>query len=175
MADTPNRRAASAAARDFLQAKVDRVGDIAEATRAIDAAVEARTAADRHIIECQRAYSQTRRAAIAAGWTDNQLDQLGWPPEYGPQPQPQRRRRPAPSRLPTQPAAAPETSTADAGAPAAVAAPAGPAQRGSRSASGHPSGTLPDSPVRNEAPGLEAVFDSKCRAGRVSAGPRRLA
>ena len=41
MAETPNRRAASAAARALLQTKVDRVGDLAEAARAIDAAVQA--------------------------------------------------------------------------------------------------------------------------------------
>src|SRR5829696_4516022 len=80
MADTPNRRAASAAAREFLQTKVDRVGDLSEAARAIDAALEARAAADRHVTECQRAYGQARRRAIAAGWTDSELDQLGWPP-----------------------------------------------------------------------------------------------
>src|SRR5215203_4068627 len=95
MGDTPNRRAASAAARDFLQTKVDRVGDLAEAARAIDAAVEARDAADRHITDCQQAYSETRRAAIAAGWTDDELEQLDWAAERGPHPQ--RRRRPAAS------------------------------------------------------------------------------
>jgi hypothetical protein len=92
MGDTPNRRAASAAAREFLQTKVDRVGDLAEAARAIDAAVEARDAADRHITDCQQAYSETRRAAIAAGWTDDELEQLDWAAERGPHPQ--RRRRP---------------------------------------------------------------------------------
>src|SRR3954454_17080091 len=95
MTETPNRRAASAAARGFLQTKVDRIGDLAEAARAIDAAVQARAAAYRHITDCQQAYGQTRRGAIRAGWTDKELDQLGWPPEYGPQPQ--RRRRPAAS------------------------------------------------------------------------------
>src|SRR5215218_7737778 len=107
MADTPNRRAASAAARDFLQTKIDRVGDLAEAARAIDAAVEARDAADRHITDCQHAYSETRRAAIAAGWTDDELEQLGWAVERGPHPQ--RRRRPAASaqRLAAAPEARP--------------------------------------------------------------------
>src|SRR3954469_13597467 len=98
MGDTPNRRAAAAAAREFLQSKVDRVGDLSEAARAIDAALEARVAADRHVTECQRAYGQARRIAIAAGWTDSELDQLGWPPEHGPQPR--RRGRPRDLRSP---------------------------------------------------------------------------
>src|SRR3954468_1902551 len=74
MGDTPNRRAAAAAAREFLPAKVDRGGDLSEAARAIDAALEARAAADRHVTDCQRAYGQARRMAIAAGWTDSELD-----------------------------------------------------------------------------------------------------
>jgi len=105
MGDTPNRRTASAAAREFLQTKIDRVGDLAEAARAIDAAVEARAAADRHITDCQQAYSATRCAAIAVGWTDDELEQLGWAAERAPQPQ--RRRRPAASaQWPQRPAAA---------------------------------------------------------------------
>src|SRR3954469_22893132 len=78
MAETPNRRAASAAARELLHTKVDRIGDLAEAARPVDAAVEARAAADRHITDSQQAYGRTRRAAIAAGWTDEELSQLGW-------------------------------------------------------------------------------------------------
>ena len=50
----PNTRAASAASREFLQPKVDRIDDLAEAARAIDAAVQARAAADRHITDCQQ-------------------------------------------------------------------------------------------------------------------------
>jgi hypothetical protein len=76
MGETPNRRAASAAAREFLQTKVDRVGDVSEAARAIDAALEARAVGDRHVTDCQRAYGQTRRAAIAAGWTESELARL---------------------------------------------------------------------------------------------------
>src|SRR5829696_712773 len=64
MTETPNRRTASTAAREFLQTKVDRIGHLAEAARAIDAAVEARAAADRHITDCQRAYADVRRAAL---------------------------------------------------------------------------------------------------------------
>jgi hypothetical protein len=145
MGETPNRRAASTAAREFLQAKVDRIGDLAEAARAIDAAVEARAAADQHIANCQQAYGHTRRAAVRAGWTDNELEQLGWPPEHGPQPQ--RRRRPARSGRPTQPAAAavPEVSLADAGA-ADTAASAHPVERDSGSGSGDPSTALPGGP-----------------------------
>ena len=50
----PNTRAASAASREFLQPKVDRIDDLAAAARAIDAAVQARAAADRHITDCQQ-------------------------------------------------------------------------------------------------------------------------
>jgi hypothetical protein len=39
MEKTPNTRAASAAAREYLQPKVDRIDDLAEAARAIDAAL----------------------------------------------------------------------------------------------------------------------------------------
>ena len=66
MGETPNRRAAPAAAREFLQTKVDRIGDLSEAARAIDAALEARAAADRHVTDCLQAYGRTQPAAIAA-------------------------------------------------------------------------------------------------------------
>ena len=155
MGDTPNRRAASAAAREFLQTKVDRVGDLAEAARAIDAAVEARDAADRHITDCQQAYSETRRAAIAAGWTDDELEQLDWAAERGPQPQ--RRRRPAASaQRPRRPAAAaPEPRPADTGS-AATATSAQRVERDSGSGSGEPSDALSDRFGRAEAPARAA-------------------
>jgi hypothetical protein len=104
--DTPNRRAAAAAAREFRQAQFNCVADIADAARAIEAAVEAQAAAARHVAECQRAYGRTRRAAVAAGWAEAELTQLGWPPEYGPGALQQRRRRPAAA------AATPEPSSA---------------------------------------------------------------
>jgi len=93
--DTPNRQAAATAAREFRQAQFNCVADIADAARAIEAAVEAQAAATRHVAECQRAYGRTRRAAVAAGWAEAELTQLGWPPEYGPGAPQQRRRRPA--------------------------------------------------------------------------------
>ena len=156
MADKPNRRAASAAARDFLQTKVDRIADIAETARAIDAAVEARAAADQHITDCQQAYGHTRRAAITAGWTDSELEQLGWPPEHGPQPQ--RRRRPtAPGRR-AQPPAAParEPRPADTGA-AATAASAQPVESDPGPGSAEPSNALSDDSCRDEAPAHQAA------------------
>ena len=140
MGETPNRRAAPAAAREFLQTKVDRTGDLSEAARAIDAALEARAAADRHVTDCQQAYGRTQRAAIAAGWTERELEQLGWPPEHGPQPQ--RRRRPAASGRAAQPpaAAAPELRPADAGA--ATVTSAEPNAQDSGCSSGDPSAAL---------------------------------
>lgn len=143
MTETPNRRTASTAAREFLQTKVDRVGDLSEAARAIDAALEARAAADRHVTECQRAYGQARRMAIAAGWTDSELDQLGWPPEHGPQPR--RRGRPATSGRPAQRPAAREPGPADAGDAAATASTTS-VERESGNSSGEPSGAPPDDP-----------------------------
>src|SRR3954470_4862724 len=121
MGETPSRRAAAAAARELLQGKVDRIADLSEAARAADAAIAARAAADRHIAECRENYRQIRRAAIAAGWTKAELDQLGWPPEHGRA----RRRRPAAARPAEEPAAS------SAGAPAApaegtAASPSGP-------------------------------------------------
>src|SRR3954454_18573874 len=120
MTETPNRRTASTAAREFLQTKVDRIGDLAEATRAIDAAVEARAAADRHITDCRRAdadvrraapparhipdcrraYADVRRAALTAGWTADEMDQLGWAVEHGTQPACRRRSAGRPSQPP---------------------------------------------------------------------------
>src|SRR5215208_6195864 len=100
MTETPNRRTASTAAREFLQTKVDRIGDLAEAARAIDAAVEARAAADRHITDCQRAYADVRRAALTAGWTADELDQLGWAVKHGTQPARRRRSAGRPSQPP---------------------------------------------------------------------------
>ena len=80
MADKPNRRAAAAAARELLRPKLDRITDIAEAARTIELAVQARDAANRHILECQQAYAQARRDALDAGWTEAQLLHLGWGP-----------------------------------------------------------------------------------------------
>ena len=155
MAETPNRRAASAAAREFLHTKVDRIGDLAEAARTVDAAVEARAAADRHITDSQQAYGRTRRAAIAAGWTDEELSQLGWVAERGPQPL--RRRRPAASARAAQPptAAAPELGPADPGA--ATPTSAEPNAQDPGCSSGDPSAALPGGPGRDETPAAEAV------------------
>jgi hypothetical protein len=80
MADKPNRRAAAAAARELLRPKLDRITEIAEAARTIELAVQARDAANRHILECQQAYARARRDALDAGWTEAQLLQLGWGP-----------------------------------------------------------------------------------------------
>jgi hypothetical protein len=78
MADKPNRRAAAAAARELLRPKLDRITEIAEAARTIELAVQARDAANRHILECQQAYARARRDALDAGWTEAQLLHLGW-------------------------------------------------------------------------------------------------
>ena len=80
MADKPNRRAAAAAARELLRPKLDRITEIAEAARTIELAVQARDAANRHILECQQAYARARRDALDAGWTEAQLLHLGWGP-----------------------------------------------------------------------------------------------
>src|SRR3954468_24169954 len=90
MADKPNRRAAAAAARELLRPKLDRITEIAEAARTIELAVQARDAANRHILECQQAYARARRDALDAGWTEAQLLHLGWRTAT---PHDQRRRR----------------------------------------------------------------------------------
>ena len=115
----PNTRAASAASREFLQPKVDRIDDLAEAARAINAAVQARAAADRNITECQQGVRPpSARGNRGRGWTEDELDQLGWASERGPQSQ--RRRGPTASGRPAQSpaAAAPESGPAAAGATA---------------------------------------------------------
>src|SRR5512133_1912248 len=66
----PNTRAASAASREFLQPKVDRIDDLAEAARAIDAAVQARAAADRHITDCQQGVRPHSARGNRGRWLD---------------------------------------------------------------------------------------------------------
>src|SRR6187397_3127251 len=78
MADKPNRRAAAAAARELLRPKLERITEIAEAARTIELAVQARDAANHHILGCQQAYARARRDALDAGWTEAQLLHLGW-------------------------------------------------------------------------------------------------
>src|SRR5829696_207196 len=104
MAETPNGRAASAAAREFLHTKVDRIGDLAEAAPTVDAAVEARAAADRHTTDSQQAYSRTgARRSRRAGRTRSCRSSAGWPSvgrshyaDAAPQPPPGLRSRPRP-------------------------------------------------------------------------------
>jgi hypothetical protein len=152
MTETPNRRTASTAAREFLQTKVDRIGDLAEAARAIDAAVEARAAADRHITDCQRAYADVRRAALTAGWTADELDQLGWAVEHGTQPACRRRSAGRPSQPPATATAALEPAPGGAGAVTATSA-----ERDSATSSAEPSDALPDGSGPDEAPVHGAV------------------
>ena len=114
MADNPTRRAAAAAARELLRPKLDRISEIAEAARTIELAVEARDAANRHIVECQQAYARARRAALDGGWTEAELRQLGWGPVTTHE---QRRRRSAArTRTPRQPVSDP-THAAPSAAP----------------------------------------------------------
>ena len=105
MADKPNRRAAAAAARELLRPKLDRITDIAEAARTIELAVQARDAANRHILDCQQAYARARRDALDAGWTEAELRHLGWGPVT--MHQQQRRRSTARTRTPRKPVSDP--------------------------------------------------------------------
>ena len=113
MADKPNRRAAAAAARELLRPKLDRITDIAEAARTIELAVQARDAANRHILECQQAYARARRDALHAGWIETELLQLGWGPVT---PHEQRRRRSSARSRTTRPPVSDSTHAATSAA-----------------------------------------------------------
>ena len=114
MADNPTRRAAAAAARKLLRPKLDRISEIAEAARTIELAVQARDAANRHIADCQQAYTRARRAALDTGWTEAELRQLGWDPVTTHHQQ--RRRSAAQTRTPRQPVSDPTQAAPSAAA-----------------------------------------------------------
>jgi hypothetical protein len=114
--------------------------------------VEARAAADRHITDCRRAYADVRRAALTAGWTADELDQLGWAVEHGTQPACRRRSAGRPSQPPATATAALEPAPGGAGAVTATSA-----ERDSATSSAEPSDALPDGSGPDEAPVHEAV------------------
>jgi hypothetical protein len=95
---TMTRRAAAAAARELLaqevQDRAELVAALYDARLAVHAAETAAAAAQEQVRERRRSYAATRQAALAGGWTSDQLDNLGWTAEHTTRRPP--RQRPAP-------------------------------------------------------------------------------
>jgi hypothetical protein len=111
MTHTTTRRAATSAARELLaqelQERAELVAALWDARRAVGDAEAAAVAAQQQAREQRRRYAETRQAALAGGWTSEQLDGLGWTSEHS-------ARRPAPRRTtPRSPAAAQPQAAAE--------------------------------------------------------------
>jgi hypothetical protein len=95
---TMTRRAAAAAARELLaqevQDRAELVAALYDARLAVHAAETAAAAAQEQVRERRRSYAAARQAALAGGWTSDQLDNLGWTAEHTTRRPP--RQRPAP-------------------------------------------------------------------------------
>ena len=92
------RRAAAAAARELLaqevQDRAELVAALYDARLAVQAAEAAAATAQEQVRERRRSYAAARQAALAGGWTSDQLDNLGWTAEHTTRRPP--RQRPAP-------------------------------------------------------------------------------
>jgi hypothetical protein len=121
MAGRSVRKQAADAAFKLLQTKVDLVSDLAEAGGDIDAAERAVEEAQQALAATQAAYMDKYRAAIAGGWSDDELTRVGCSAERGGQATGPRRRTRRRAAAPPQQVTEQQVTVAPAEAGNAVA------------------------------------------------------